>query len=235
MEKRTFTHEIDGRPLTIEVSDLAGQANGSVLARFGETVVLATAVMAKTAREGIAYFPLLVDYEERFYAAGKISGSRFIKREGRPSEEAILTGRLIDRALRPRFNQRMRNDVQVVLTVLSFDGANDPDIPALVAASTALTISDIPWAGPLGAVRVSKNGSSWRINPTYPERTESPVDLVAAGVKDRINMLEARGKEVPEGEVLEAITKSEEPIQALIRFQEEIQKDVGRAKAAVPL
>src|SRR3990167_4747575 len=148
LNKQRFTTEIAGKTLTLEVSDLAGQANAAVLGTFGETSVLATAVMGKEDRN-IDYFPLTVDYEERFYAAGKIIGSRFIRREGRPSDEAILSGRLIDRTIRPLFDQRLRRDVQVVITVMAYDEKNDPDMIALLAASTALSISNIPWNGPV--------------------------------------------------------------------------------------
>ncbi|MDR3559717.1 MAG: polyribonucleotide nucleotidyltransferase, partial [Candidatus Pacebacteria bacterium] len=156
MERKKWSLQIGGRILEIETGLLAGQANGAVTARYGDTVVLATAVMSKGASRVSGYFPLMVDFEERYYAAGKIKGSRFIKREGRPSDDAILSGRAVDRTVRPLFNHRMRNDVQVILTVLSYDGENDPDTVSIVAASTALSISDIPWAGPVAAVRVGQ-------------------------------------------------------------------------------
>ena len=155
MEKvKKFEMEIAGRRLIVESGLFAQQANASVTVRYGDTVVLATAVMSREAREGMNYFPLMVDYEEKFYASGKIKGSRFIKREGKPTDEAVLNGRLIDRALRPLFNQQMRNEVQVIVTVLSIDQENDPALVGAIAASTALAISDIPWNGPIGAVRI---------------------------------------------------------------------------------
>jgi len=152
--KKTWTLPIAGRDLIIESGWWAKQANGAVTVRYGETQVMGTAVMSKGMGFARSYFPLMVDYEEKYYAAGKIKGSRFIKREGRPSDDAVLTGRVVDRTIRPLFNGRMRNDVQVVVTAQSFDGENDPDVLAVIAASTALSISDIPWGGPVAAVRV---------------------------------------------------------------------------------
>src|SRR5665647_1078252 len=155
MEQKKWSLQIGGRILEVETGLLANQAGGSVTARYGDTVVLATAVMSKGASRISGYFPLMVDFEERYYAAGKIKGSRFIKREGRPSDDAILSGRLVDRTIRPLFNARMRNEVQVITTVLSYDGENDPSILAVIAASTALSLSNIPWNGPVAAVRLS--------------------------------------------------------------------------------
>src|SRR5688572_21047398 len=152
MDVKTYTREFAGKPLVVEVGKLAQQANGSVLVQYGETSVLVTAVMGQP--KPVDYFPLSLDYEEKYYAAGKIKGSKWIKREGRPSDDAILTARVIDRSLRPRFNHGMRNEVQVVATVLSFDGINDPDMPALFGASLALMISDIPFSGPVASTRV---------------------------------------------------------------------------------
>ena len=163
----------------VELTNWAEQANGSVLVRLGDTMVLATAVMSPHTREGADYFPLSVEYEEKFSAAGKILGSRFIKRETRPSEEAVLAGRLIDRSVRPRFDMRMRNEVQVVITVLSIDEQNDPDVPALLAASLALSLSDIPWQGPIAGVRVAqKAGEELILNPSYQERGEAILDVI---------------------------------------------------------
>jgi polyribonucleotide nucleotidyltransferase len=174
MTKQKFETEIGGRKLIVTCGELAGQANGSCTVQYGETLVLATATMSANVREGVDWLPLSVDYEERFYAAGKIKGSRFIKRETRPPDEAILAGRLIDRSLRPLFNQEIRQDIQVILTVLSIDQENDPDIVALYAASLAMAISDIPWDGPVVGLRIGLIPSSeegqpdeWSINPTY--------------------------------------------------------------------
>src|SRR3989344_4306140 len=153
MTKETFKLTINGRDLVVELRNLAQQANGNVLVRYGDTVVLATAVMSKEGREGVDFFPLTVEYEERFYAAGKILGSRFIRRETKPSDEAILTARAIDRAIRPRFPKDFYKEVQVVVTCLSWDAENDPDVVGLVAASLALAISDIPWSGPIAPLR----------------------------------------------------------------------------------
>ena len=188
MEQKKWSLQIGGRILEVETGLLAGQANGSVTVRYGDTVVLATAVMSKEASRISGYFPLMVDYEERYYAAGKIKGSRFIKREGRPSDEAILTGRVVDRTIRPLFNGRMRNEVQVVITVLSIDGENDTDIISMIAGSAALHISNIPWNGPIGAVRVGKINGELILNPVNGEVKESELDLVIAGTKDKIKL-----------------------------------------------
>ena len=215
----------------MEAGLLAGQANGAVTVRYGDTVVLATAVMSKEASRISGYFPLMVDFEERYYAAGKIKGSRFIKREGRPSDDAILSGRVVDRTIRPLFNSRMRNDVQVVLTVLSYDGENDPDILSVIAASTALSISNIPWNGPVAAVRVGQMNSELILNPVNGEVAEGKLDLVISGTKDKINMIEAGAKEVPEAELLKAFEFSFEAIKKIADFISHIQKEAGNPKA----
>lgn len=231
MEQKKWSLQIGGRVLEVETGLLAGQANGSVTVRYGDTVVLATAVMSKNASRVSGYFPLMVDYEERYYAAGKIKGSRFIKREGRPSDEAILTGRVVDRTIRPLFNGRMRNDVQVVVTVLSIDGENDPDIIAMIAASAALSISNIPWNGPIGAVRVGRSKGELVLNPVNGDLKESDLDLIIAGTKDKINMIEAGIEEVPEEEVLKAFAFGQEAIKKIAEFLEGIQKEIGKAKS----
>lgn len=153
MKIKEYSIEIGGKPLIAQFTDLADQANGSVIVRYGNTTVLATAVMSAYEREGLGYFPLTVDYEEKFYAVGAILGSRFMRREGRPSEEAVLSGRAVDRTIRPLFEKHIRNDIQVVITILSLD-EDDPGIPAINAASLALAVSDIPWSGPVSAVRI---------------------------------------------------------------------------------
>lgn len=180
MKKKEYSIEVGGKKLTAEFNDLADQANGSVMVRYGNTVVLATAVMGTDVRDG-DFFPLTVDYEERFYATGKILGSRFVRREGRPSTEAILTGRIVDRTIRPLFDQRMRNEVQVVITTLSI-ADEDPDIISVIAASLALGTSNIPWNGPVSAVRISKN-NDWHINPDFKTREDKGIvlDLIASG------------------------------------------------------
>jgi polyribonucleotide nucleotidyltransferase len=212
MEQKKWTLQIGGRLLEVETGLLAGQANGSVTVRYGDTVVLATAVMSKGASRITGYFPLMVDYEERYYAAGKIKGSRFIKREGRPSEEAILTGRVVDRTIRPLFNHRMRNEVQVVLTVLSIDGENDPDIVSVIAASTALSISNIPWNGPVAAVKVGKTNGDFILNPVT-------ADLKTGSI------------EIPEEEILKAFEFGHDAIKKIAEFIESIKAEVGKVKA----
>lgn len=236
IEKKQFTTEIGGKELSVEISSFAEQANAAVIVKYGETVVLGTAVMAKT--EGtLHYLPLRVEYEERFYAAGKIIGSRFIRREGRPSEEAVLTGRLIDRTLRPLFNQNIRRELQVVATVLSYDGENEPDFVALFAASIALSISDIPWNGPVGGVRIAQIGSQLFVNPTNSEMKlgDRVFKTVAAGPKDRISMIELEGEEADEAKVLEAFEIAQKEINKLIDFQNSIVKEIGKPKTAVNL
>jgi len=228
-----FETEIGGKKLEVTLGELAQQASGSCQVKYGNTTVLVTAVMAKKPKDG-DYFPLMVDYEEKFYAAGRIKGSRFIKREGRPSEDAILTARLIDRSMRPRFDQRIRNDVQIVATVLSFDKENDPDIPALFGASLALMISDIPFDGLISGVRVGKNEKP-QINPTYEQRETSDYDIIAAGTDEKINMFEIGANIVPEKDILDGITLGFKEIQKLNKFQKEITKKVGKEKRDIAL
>ena len=234
-QQHIFEHLIAGKKLTIKTGILAKQAHGAVLVSLGETVVLATAVMGKKSREGINYFPLMVDYEEKFYAAGKILGSRFIKRESRPSEEAILTARLIDRTLRPLFNHQIRNDVQIIVTVLGIDGENDPDVPGMIAASCALSISNIPWDGPIGAVRISKTSGELNINPTYEEREKSATDLVVAGTTDKVNMMEAGAFEVTEEEITQAIEGAQKHINEIINFQKKIVEKLKPEKLEITI
>ena len=230
MEVKTFKKSLAGKEIIVETGKMANQANGSVTVQYGDTVVLATAVMSDNVREGINYFPLMVDYEERLYAAGKIKGSRFIKREGRPTDEAILSGRMVDRTIRPLFNNRIRNDIQVVLTILSVDQENDPDICSLIGASLALAISDIPWDGPIGAVRVAKVNGELIVNPTYEQRDKSSFDVIIAGKDDQINMIEGGGNEVAEDEVLEKIKFSQKCVKEIINFQKEIIAEIGKEK-----
>jgi len=239
MEKniRTFSAEIGGREFKIETGRFAQQTNAACTVEYGGTVVLATACMSKMPREGIDFFPLLVDYDEKLYAAGKIKGSRFIKREGKASDEAILSGRLTDRAMRPLFSEELRNDVQLVLTILSFDAENDADILGLNAASCALAISDIPWNGPLAAVRVGRIESStnpgqfeWVLNPTYEARQKSDLDLVIAGTKDEVVMLEGGAQEVAEVTIQEAIEFGMKHLRKILSIIEEAVKAVGLPK-----
>ncbi|MFH1171849.1 MAG: polyribonucleotide nucleotidyltransferase [bacterium] len=230
MALRQFTTEIAGRPLTIETGKLAQQADGSCTVRYGDTVVLATAVMSKEVREGIDYFPLLVDYEERLYAAGKIKGSRFIKREGRPTDEAILTARIVDRSLRPLFNQTIRNDVQVTLTVLSIDQENDPDLVSLWAASCALMISNIPWGGPLTAMRIGRINGEWVANPTYEARLKSDFELFVVGHGDRTVMIEMEGKQIEEDGINNAVLFAQKHWGKALKLIEEVRAAVGAEK-----
>jgi len=231
MEHKKWSLQIGGRILEIETGLLANQANGAVTARYGDTVVLATAVMSKGASKISGYFPLMVDFEERYYAAGKIKGSRFIKREGRPSDDAILSGRVVDRTIRPLFNPRMRNEVQIITTVLSYDGENDPGVVAVIAASTALSISNIPWNGPVAAVRVGQVKDALVVNPVNGELQESALDLVISGTKDKINMLEAGAKEIPEIEIIKAFAFGQEAIAKIAAFIESIAQEIGRKKS----
>jgi polyribonucleotide nucleotidyltransferase len=231
MDQKKWSLQIGGRILEIETGLLAGQANGAVTVRYGDTVVLATAVMSKGASRVSGYFPLMVDFEERYYAAGKIKGSRFIKREGRPSDDAVLSGRAVDRTIRPLFNHRMRNDVQVIVTVLSYDGENDPDTLAIIAASTALAISNIPWNGPVAAVRVGKAKDEFILNPiTNGELAEGELDLLISGSADKINMIESGAMEISEEEMLRAFTFGQEAIKKIVTFILEIQKEIGKEK-----
>ncbi len=221
-----FEEEYGGKKLIIETGRFAGQANGSCTVQYGDTMVLATAVMSENLREDIDFFPLLVDYEEKLYAAGKIKGSRFIKREGRASDEAILTARLIDRSIRPLFDDRLRNEIQVVVTVLSIDQENDPDIPSLIAASVALTISDIPWSGPISGIRIGQVDGQWVINPPYEARNKSLIDLVVAGTPEKVVMLEAGGNQVPEQTAIEAIAFGQKHQKKIIDLINQIRKKI---------
>ena len=218
-----------GKTLKVELGRLGGQANGVCVVQYGETTVMVNATMS-AAEKAVDYLPLQVEYEEKYYAAGKIKGSNWIKREGRPPEEAILAGRLIDRPLRPRFNNKIRNEIQVIATVLSFDGVNDPDMPALFGASLALMISDIPFNGPIAGVRVGLVDGKLVFNPTYVERASSDFDIVVAGTENRINMIEAGAKIVPEKDMAGAIKAAFESFKPLIDFQKKIADEVGKPK-----
>ncbi|HBT81060.1 MAG: polyribonucleotide nucleotidyltransferase [Candidatus Yanofskybacteria bacterium RIFOXYD1_FULL_44_17] len=229
MEIKKYQEEFAGKTLSVEVGRLGGQANGVCLVQYGETSVLVNATMSAN-EKAVDYMPLQVEYEEKYYAAGKIKGSKWIKREGRPSDEAILSGRLVDRALRPLFNHNIRNEIQVVTTVLSFDGINDPDIPALIGASMALMISDIPWAGPVAAVRVGRVDGKLVFNPTYAERLVSDFDIVVAGTAGKINMIEAGANIVLEKDMAEAIKAGFEQFGAVINFQNKIADEIGKKK-----
>ena len=231
IQKKSFSIEIGGKTLTIETSQLAQQTNASVIAKYGETVVLATAVMSRRDAT-VDYLPLKVDYEERFYAAGKIIGSRYIRREGRPSEEAILTGRLVDRVIRPLFDDRLRREIQVVVTVLAYDEENDPDFVGLMAASTALASSDIPWAGPVGGVRIAKIGSNFIVNPGNSDikKPECVFETFAAGPESRISMIELAGTEAKEEEILKAFALAQEEIKKIVEFEKRVVAEIGKPK-----
>lgn len=234
MDMKIFKTEIEGKELSVELGKLAQQTNGSALVKYGQTAVLATAVLSAKPSEK-NYLPLTVDYEERFYAAGKIKGSRFIKREGRPSDEAILTGRLIDRSIRPLFNQKLRNDLQIVLTVLSFDGENDPGLPALIGASAALSVSDIPFNGPVAGISVGQDEKgNWIITSTISAKAKSGSEIFVAGIeKDKdifMNMIEGQAPEMPEAKMLEGIDIARKYIKKLVDFQKDIIKEIKPIK-----
>ena len=222
----------DGRILSIETGRVAKEAGGSVIVRLGDTMVIATATMSLSPREGIDFFPLLVDFEEKLYAVGKIPGG-FFKREGRPSEKAILTSRKIDRPIRPMFPEGFRNDVQIVVTPLSADQDNPPDILAINGASAALSISDIPFEGPIAAVRVAKVNDDYIINPTTAQMKESSLDLVLAGNRETISMIEAGAEEISEDDMMKAVEAGHKGIIELITLQEKLIGLAGKPKAKV--
>ncbi len=226
---QTFSTDFAGRKLTISVGQLAQQANGSCLVQYGDTVTLCTVTMGDI-REGIDFFPLSVDFEERMYAAGRIKGSRFIKREGRPTDEAILSGRLIDRAIRPLFPDALRNEVAVVTTVFSHDQENDADIPGLIGASCALAISDIPWNGPIAAVRVGRKDGQFILMPTYLETDTGELDLVIAGTPEKTVMLESGAKQMSEDMMLEAIAFGLKHLEPLMDLIDQVKKAVAKTK-----
>lgn len=223
-----------GCPLCLETGKVAKQAGGACWLRAGDTVLLATATMSSGVRDGMDFFPLTCDYEERKYAVGKIPGG-FIKRGGRPSEKAILTSRLIDRPVRPLFPSGMRNEVQVIVTSLSVDLANPPDVLAVLAASAALMISDIPWNGPIGCVRVGRIDGAWVINPSIEQIEASDLDLIVAGTEDSVNMLEAGASEVSEDDVAAAIEVAHAAIREQCALQRELAEKAGKPKREVVL
>ena len=231
-ELKQTSIKIGKEDLIVETGRMAKQANGSVVVRYGGTVVLVTACMSKDPREGVSFFPLTVEYQEKTYAAGRIPGG-FFKREGRPSESEILTARLIDRPIRPLFPKGMTNDVQVIAIVLSSDGVNDPDVLAVNGASCALAISDIPFNGPIGAVRVGWIDNQFVLNPTYSETEASRLDLVVVGNRERVIMIESKVKELSEELVLEGIRFGFEGLQGIIALQENFAKVTGAKKAAI--
>ena len=231
---KVFETQLAGRTLSLDFGKYAGLANGSVLVRYGETVVLVAATASAKPREGMDFFPLSVDFEEKQYAVGKIPGG-FIKREGRPTEKAILTSRLIDRPIRPLFNKGMRNDVQVVATVMSVDPDLPPEIPAMIGSSAALSVSDIPFGGPTGAVMVGRVNGELVLSPTEAQRAQSDLHLVVSGTKDAVMMVEAGAKEVSEEVMLSAILFAHDHIKKLVAFQEQIVSEIGKPKADFPV
>jgi len=237
MQKREFSTEIGGKTLTATFSDLANQANGSVILTYGKTSVLATAVMGEAVREGIDFFPLTVDYEEKFYAAGAILGSRFVRREGKPSDEAVLSGRVVDRTIRPLFDQHMRNEVQVVITVLAID-EDDPDVVAVNSASLALATSDIPWRGPVSAVRIGKAGGdgTFMVNPSYKTRGNGDLsaDATVCGKDGAITMIEIGAHELREADAETLLTKASDEIEKIQAFQKKIVVEIGKEKRVLP-
>ncbi len=235
---KDYRLKIGEKEILIKPNNLADQANGSALVSYGDTVVLGTATMSKEERDDLDFFPLSVEYQEKFYAAGKIRGPRFTKREGRPSDVSIVTARLIDRSIRPRFDKNFKKDVQVIATCLSWDSENDPDLVGFMASSISLMISDIPWEGPLAAVRVGKKESKFIINPTYQEREESDIDIFFSGFENEkgeiiINMIEAGTEEIEEKTFLEALTFAEKYIKEICDFQKKIASEIGKEKVEI--
>ncbi|MCI7260080.1 MAG: polyribonucleotide nucleotidyltransferase [Selenomonas sp.] len=230
----SFEMELGGRKLVIENGKMAKQANGAVLVRYGDTVVLVTATASAEPREGVDFFPLTVDYEEKMYAAGKIPGG-FIKREGRPSSDAILCARLIDRPIRPLFPKGYRNDVQIVATVMSVEQDNAPELAAMIGASAALTVSDIPFNGPIAGVRVGRVNDEFVINPTEEQRKVSTLNLTVAGSYDAVMMVEAGANELPEEVILDAILFGHQEIKRIVEFQNEIRNECGKEKREAKL
>ena len=228
MEK-SFRMELAGRPLIVETGKMAKQASGAVLVRYGETVVLVTSTASKEAREGMDFFPLTVDYEEKMYAVGKMPGG-FLRREGRPGNSAILNARLIDRPIRPLFDKRCRNDIHVMATVLSVDYDNAPELCGMLGASASLGISDIPWDGPIAGVRVGRVDGKFVINPTQEQLKVSTLSITVAGSETAILMVEGGAQEAPEEDVLDAIMFGHETIKELVAFQKKIIEEVGKPK-----
>ena len=235
MKTRSFEMELAGKPLIAEFNDLTAHTNGSVMLRYGETVILVTAVMSD--RQSTAnYFPLSVEFEEKFYAAGQILGSRFMRREGKPSDEAVLSARIVDRTIRPLFNQSTRNDIQVVVSVLAL-GEDDPDVLAVIGASLALSVSDIPWNGPVGAVRIARVAETKEllINPTYIARLNKRLDVevFACGKEGTINMIETGAYEASEADIMEMLTLATKQHALIESFQKEIVAEIGKPKKEV--
>ncbi len=233
-ENCKFSLVVGNKELSVQINGLADQANGSAVVRYGDTMVLTTAVMAKKEKPDMGFFPLMVDYEEKYYAAGKIKGPRYIKRETRPSDEAVCNARQIDRSIRPLFDERLKNEVQTIATVLSWDAENEPDIISLFGISTALMVSDIPWQGPTASVRVGHLNGEYVLNPTYEQRQASDIDVVFAGVERHgeilANMIEGGFNETEEAKILGAFAFAKPHLKQLLDFQQKIAADCGKTK-----
>jgi len=232
LNRKQFSCDFAGKTLTLEVSELAGQASASVLGSYGESEVLATVVLGKNDSDR-NYFPLMVNYEERFYAVGKILGSRFVRREGRPSDESVLSGRVIDRIIRPLFDHRIRKEIQVVITILSLDPEEDLDFLALMTASAAINISEIPWNGPAAGVRIVKSNDQYLVNPTNLETNGFEFDTFVAGTADKINMIELEGIEANEDEILRAFGSAQTEINKLVDFLNKMAGEIGKEKIEI--
>lgn len=233
MKKKTEKEiELGGRKLTLQTGYFAEQANAAVTCTYGGTMVLAT-VVAAAPREELDYFPLQVEYREKLYAGGRIKGSRWVKREGRPSDEAVLTARLVDRSIRPLFPQGYRHEVQVVITVLSVDGENDPEVPAVIGAAAALSIADIPWLGPVAAVRLGSKNGTFFTNPTYGDLEFSEMNIIVSGTADHVIMMEGDAREINRQTLFEGLQFAQKEITKIVRLIEQLQKEVGKSKQAV--
>ncbi len=233
-KEKSFSTEWLGRTLTVKTGKLAKQADAAVVVQYGDTVVMTTVVQSPTERDGVNFFPLMVECEERLYAAGIIKGSRWVKREGRPSDSSILTGRMIDRTIRPLFDDSSRKDIQVINTILSVDQENDYDIVALVASSIAVSISGAKWNGPISGVRVARIENELVFNPTYEQMKSSDLDLIVAGTKEKTIMIEAAAQEIPEAEMEKALLAGQKELQAPIALIEKIKKEMGVKEKAEP-
>ncbi|KKU62311.1 MAG: Polyribonucleotide nucleotidyltransferase, partial [Microgenomates group bacterium GW2011_GWD1_47_13] len=224
---------IGGKDLTLEYGRFSEQANAAILVSYGDTVVHVTAVMGKSDTT-LSYFPLSVDFAEKLYAGGKIKGSRWVKRDGRPSDEAILKGRIIDRSIRPLFPKNVKRDVQIIATVLSADGANDADMLGLVGTSSALHVSNIPWDGPIAGIRVGMIEGAFVANPTYEQRATSSLDLIVSGSKEAIVMVEAGANEVSEEDMLKALEFAHGEIKKIVTVIEDFREKIGKPKLEFP-
>lgn len=228
---RVFKTEFAGREMSFEVGKMCGLSNGSCLVRYGETTVLVNVTASQKPRDGIDFFPLSVDFEEKLYSVGRIPGS-FLRREGRPSEKAVLSSRVVDRSIRPLFPSDMRNDVAVVMTVLSVDPDYTPEVCGIVGTSFALSISDIPWAGPIAGISVGMVDGELILNPTAEQRLKSDLNLTVCGTEEKVCMLECGANEVDNDTMMDAIIKGHQEVQKMCRFISEVQAEIGKTKFA---